>query len=255
MANDHAPVQLPPETAESATPSRRERTRAATMREIKHIARRHMAEHGAGDVSLRAIAREMGMTAPGLYRYFASLDDLVVSLKADFYDELADAVRNADSAQPTEDVDGRLNAALRAFRFWALDNRAEFALLFGPNGSAHAPPPEGPALAAAQRFASTYFALFDRLLDQRRVTLPNHAETSPTLRRQLESFANRTGYVTDNVPSGALGVMVSCWVRVYGLVCMEVFQHLAFAMDDMEPLFEAELRDILGQLGVTYRAP
>ncbi|RNL85029.1 TetR/AcrR family transcriptional regulator [Halostreptopolyspora alba] len=229
--------------------------RDATLREIKQIARHHLSEQGAGGVSLRAIAREMGMTAPGLYRYFTSLDDLMVSLRVDFYDELATAVRDADSSLPSEDVDGRLHASLRAFRTWALANRAEFGLLFGPAGPVRTPPPAGPALAAAQRFASTFFALFERLLAERRFAPPNDAETSEELRRQLEAFAERTGYPAENVSSGALRVMMSCWVRVYGLVCMEVFQHLSFVMDDMESLFESELSDILRDLGVTYRAP
>ncbi|MBB4932169.1 AcrR family transcriptional regulator [Lipingzhangella halophila] len=253
MTKDGTPARLGAAPGIAAQ-SRRERVREATLTEIKEIARRHLSEQGASGVSLRAIARDMGMTAPGLYRYFTSLDDLMVSLQTDFYDELAETVRNADTSLPPEDIDGRLQASLRAFRAWALANRSEFALLFGPPGPMHPPSPTGPAVAAAQRFASTFFALFDRLLEEQRFAPPNDAETSPTLRRQLETFAERTGYTTENVSSGVLRVMMSCWVRVYGLVCMEVFQHLSFVMDDMEPLFEAELRDILGDVGVAYRA-
>ncbi len=245
-------MRLSGEAPAGTAPSRRERVREATLREIKGIARRNLSEHGASGVSLRAIAREMGMTAPGLYRYFASLDDLVVSLKADFYNELAEAVGSAEESLPPDDVDGRLHAALRAFRTWALANRAEFALLFGPQ---YDRPRGSPAIEAGRRFAATFFALFDRLLEERRFTPPDEDGISPALRRQLEAFAERTGFTTDNASNGALHVMMSCWVRLYGLVCMEVFQHLSVVMDDMEPLFEAELRDILEGLGVTYRAP
>nr|WP_221308454.1 TetR/AcrR family transcriptional regulator [Nocardiopsis mwathae] len=236
--------------------SRRERVREATSQEIKQIARRHLVEQGPPGVSLRAIAREMGMTAPGLYRYFNSLDDLLSSLTADFFTELAEAVTAADRSLPHDDVDGRILASLRALRTWALANRAEFALMFGPPGPHHHRDHErGATLEAGQRFAAIFFALFDRLLRERRFEVPDEAELSPVLCRQLEAFAEQTGFATENVPLGALHVLTSCWVRIYGLVCMEVFEHLSFVMPDMEPLFEAELPGILRTVGVTYRAP
>ncbi|MFC3997798.1 TetR/AcrR family transcriptional regulator [Nocardiopsis sediminis] len=241
---------------ESPAPSRRERVREATLREIKDIARRHLDAQGPPGVSLRAIAREMGMTAPGLYRYFASHDDLILSLQADFFGELSAAVRAADSSLPADDVDGRISAALRAFRTWALANPAEFTLLFGPPGPARDAADSGPAVEAGREFAAIFFALFETLLREERFPVPDEAGLTPGLCRQLESFAEHTGFpAADVVPKGALHVLTSCWVRLYGLVCMEVFRHLSFVMDDMEELFEAELRDILATVGVTYRAP
>ncbi|GAA3758204.1 AcrR family transcriptional regulator [Spinactinospora alkalitolerans] len=236
-------------------PSRRERVREATLREIKGIARLHLIEQGLPGVSLRAIAREMGMTAPGLYRYYAGLDDLLQSLRADFFDELSEAVGDADRALPADDVDGRILGSLRAFRSWALANRAEFTLLFGPPSPHRRDPDEGVAAEAGQRFAATFFTLFDELLRQRRFTPPPDEELSPALCRQLEHFAEHTGFLADSASHGALRVLMACWVRLYGLVCMEVFDHLAFVMDDMEPLFEAEVREILTTAGVEYRPP
>src|SRR5215212_8709266 len=81
--------------------SRRDRVRADTVREIKETARRVLVEQGPDGLALRAVAREMGMTAPALYRYFSSREDLVENVVADLYDELADAVEAArDTAQP-----------------------------------------------------------------------------------------------------------------------------------------------------------
>ncbi len=90
--------------------TRRERVRAATIDEIKEIARRHIAEKGAAALSLRAIAREMGMTSPALYRYFASRDDLVTALIVDAYNSLADALEAARDACEEADHAGRLAA-------------------------------------------------------------------------------------------------------------------------------------------------
>lgn len=235
--------------------SRRERVREATLAEIKGIARRHLVEQGTAGVSLRAIAREMGMTAPGLYRYFAGIDDLMVAVQADLYTELAQAVGDADASVAPEDTDGRILASLRAFRRWALDNRAEFSLMFGPRRVPDAALDLTPAIVAGRRFGARFFTLFDRLLAEGRFSLPHEEELSPALRGQLRAFAQTCGFSAPHVSDGALRVLTSCWVRLYGIVCMEVFDHLAFAMDDLEPLFEAELRSVLSEIGVRYRPP
>src|SRR5690606_7888725 len=207
------------------------RIREATFAEIKAIARSHLVEHGPDGVSLRAIAREMGMTAPALYRYFSSLGDLLLSLQADLFAELSDHITDASAGLPADDVDGRLLASLRAFRTWALANRAEFALLFGPRGTvAPSVPHAGEALRGPASFP-------------------------PGRRPQLELFAECAGFDGENATEGALRVLTACWVRLYGLVCMEVFRSMPFVVDDMEPLFEAELRDLLTSVGVHYRPP
>lgn len=239
--------------------SRRERMREATLTEIKTIARNRLVAQGTGGVSLRAIAREMGMTAPGLYRYFPSLDDLLLSLEADFFAELGAHVTEANETVPESDVDGRILVSLRALRSWALANRAEFTLVFGPpspSGAHHTGSSHGAAaLEAKRRFAATFFALFDRLTQERRFPLPAADSLPAALRGRLRSFAEAVDFAAGDSDEGALRVLFSCWVRLYGLLCMEVFQHMAFAVDDLEPLFEAELRDVLTSVGVRYQPP
>nr|WP_218901825.1 TetR/AcrR family transcriptional regulator [Streptomonospora nanhaiensis] len=243
------------QVADAAAPTRRERVREATSREIKEIARRHLVAHGSSGVSLRAIAREMGMTAPGLYRYFSSLHDLLDSLRADLFTELTDAVAAAQAALPEDDTDGRVLAALRAVRAWALGNRAEFTLLFGPAVTDTGPDDDSPAAVAGQRFAAAFVSLFDRLLAEGRFAPPPEPEASAELRAQLDAFAACTGFTGDHASDAATQFMLRSWVRFYGLVCMEVFRHLGFVADDLGALFEAELRDLVTGLGVVYRAP
>src|SRR4030095_17139404 len=110
---------------------RRERVRQATVEEIKAVARAQMAAEGTAGVSLRAIAREMGMTAPALYRYFGSRDDLVTALVTDAYDALADAMEAAVAAVPAGRHADRVRAAFGAFRAWGIEHPTEFALIFG----------------------------------------------------------------------------------------------------------------------------
>ena len=110
---------------------RRERVRQATVEEIKAVARAQMAAEGTAGVTLRAIAREMGMTAPALYRYFGSRDDLVTALVTDAYDALADVMEAAVEAAGPGGHAERVRAAFGAFRTWGLERPTEFALIFG----------------------------------------------------------------------------------------------------------------------------
>src|SRR5690242_12948295 len=127
----------------AVSPSRRDRLRAATIDEIISTARRLLVKDGPEAVSLRAIAREMGMTAPGLYRYFGNYEELVRYLTASIFTELGNDIGQAiEAAEPVADAPGAVDptrakltvemvAACREFRRWALNHRGEFALLFG----------------------------------------------------------------------------------------------------------------------------
>src|SRR5690348_9012991 len=99
--------------------TRRERARASTLREIKETARRVLVQEGAGGVALRAVAREMGMTAPALYRYFTGREELVEHVVADLYDELSAGLEAARDAAAPATPAVQLMAVCRAFRAWA----------------------------------------------------------------------------------------------------------------------------------------
>ncbi|SIO86205.1 Transcriptional regulator, TetR family [Nocardiopsis sp. JB363] len=209
-------------------------------------------EHGVAGVSLRAIAREMGMTAPGLYRYVPGIDALLVAITADMFEELADTVAAADASAPPQDTDLRLHSALRALRSWAITHPAEFSVMFGPSTRLDPEADISPALEAARRFASTFFALCDRLLQEKDIPLPADEEIGPELTAELRSFADTVGLSAHVMQTGAALMLTRCWIRIYGVVCMEVFQHLGFAVNDMEPFFEAELQNLMTGLGVRY---
>jgi len=112
--------------------TRDEAEHEATKAHIKAIARAQMAAAGTAGLSLRAIAREMDMTAPALYRYFPKLDDLITALIVDAFNGVADALETADAgaADPT-DYEGRLTAVCLAYRKYALDYPVDFQLIYG----------------------------------------------------------------------------------------------------------------------------
>jgi AcrR family transcriptional regulator len=237
----------------ATTLSRRDRVRAATVTEIKDTARRILVAEGPDGLSLRAIAREMGMTAPALYRYFPSREDLIGALIADLYDELTAAISTAAGtagvAGGTGGGDPRagITAASRAFRAWALAHPREFGLLFGspiPGIDAHSD--DSPAGLASERFGQVFGDLVARIYLASPFPVPAEDEMDPELRRQLRDWCSA---LPVELPVGAGQVFLSCWIRLYGMVALEVFGHVQFALPDAEPLFEAELRDLAVKLG------
>ena len=238
--------------AEPAEPlTRRDRVRAETVHEIKQTARRVLVEQGPDRLALRAIAREMGMTAPALYRYFDSREDLIEHVVADLYDELTGELERArDAAEPVT-VGTQLVEAARAFRRWATTHHLEFGLLFGSPADSvvvdvHGPG-EGPASAAARRFGAIFAELVAQIYLERGFPVPAEEDMEPALRAQLREWCAQFPV---QLPLGVMHVFLSCWIRLYGMVCMEIFGHLRFALDDAEPMFEAELRALGEVLGI-----
>lgn len=239
----------------ASTGSRRERVRAATLQEIRETARRVLVEQGPENLALRAIAREMGMSAPALYRYYDSREALLEHVVADLYDELTAAIAAArDAAGPSRG--GQVLAASRAFRRWAIGHPAEFGLLFGsPTDRAvtsdrtefHPDEEHGPAQAAGERFGAVFGELVAAVYLERGFAIPADEDIDPALRPQLVDWC---AVFPVELPLGVMQVFLSCWIRLYGMVCMEVFGHLKFALADPTPMFEAELRELGGVLGI-----
>jgi AcrR family transcriptional regulator len=228
--------------------SRRERTRDATTSEIKATARRLLVQDGPDALTLRAIAREMGMTAPGLYRYFAGHDDLVVAVCDDLLGELTMELVAARDTVPLDDPVGRLGATCRAFRRWALEHPREFELSFATGVAHQATVAEADACAPQTAsppdvlsFGGVFLDLFVEIWAAAPFPVPDEASLPPDLVRQVREFSAVVG---DVLPLGALTAYLAGWVRLYGAVTIETFGLLRFALDDAEPLFEAMLADM-----------
>jgi AcrR family transcriptional regulator len=239
--------------------------RAATMEEITTTARRLLVEQGPDAASLRAIAREMGMTAPGLYRYYSSREQLLRHVVASMFRELAGDIRGAIEAADPKPASGfasdssrrthlamKLVAACREFRRWALNHKDEFALLFGVPVPGLDDGRFDIAEQCALEFAGTFYVLFLELWNASRFPVAADADIDPVLRRQLGRFGEKLGI---NAPDGAILVFLRCWTLLYGAVSMEVFGHLGFALDDPAPMFELTLGDLAGLVGLEYPLP
>lgn len=238
-------------------PSRRDRVRAATTDEIKRTARGILVADGPDALSLRAIAREMGMTAPALYRYFGSREDLVGHVVADIFTEIADDIQAAISraaAASGGDMTHKLVAACHEFRRWSLDHRPEFGLLFGsPLPDLEAALEGDDVIAAcAMKFAGTFFTLFLDMWRHHQFTVRSDSEIDQGLREQLARYREMLGA---ELPLGAVFTFLWCWVRLYGIVSLEVFGHLHFALDDAAPMFEYTLSELAEMVGLAYPPP
>jgi AcrR family transcriptional regulator len=242
-------------------PSRRDRVRAATVQEIKDTARRLLIQQGQDAATLRAIAGEMGMTAPALYRYFGSREELIKHVIADIFSELADdlraAIQAAGAAAEGEghipELTAKMAGACHEFRRWALAHKEEYSLLFGT------PLPgvdERDEIIdeCGRKFGRTFFTLFFELWQRNRFPVLARQEIDPGLREQLELYRDRIGAgLSETVlPVGAMLTFLRCWTKLYGAVTLEVFHHLRFALDDPAPMFDYTLAEMATELGLKY---
>ena len=242
-------------------PSRRDRLRAATTEEIIQTARRLLVESGPDAVTLRAIAREMGMTAPGLYRYFDNRDELVRHVCANIFTELGGDIQRAiDAATPPAEAPDQLTAKLtvkmvaacREFRRWSLNHQADFSLLFGVPLPGVDDGRYDIADECALAFAGTFFTLFLELWNHLPFPVPSAEQIDPDLREQLDRYRDAMGA---DLPVGVVLTFLRCWTVLYGAVAMEVFGHMRFALENPAPMFELTLGDLATLVGLRYPLP
>ncbi len=239
------------------TMNRRDRVRAATTQEIKQTARRLLVQQGTEAVSLRAIAREMGMTAPALYRYFDSHEELIRNVVGDIFTELAGSIWAAIQAAAADGgtMADKLIAACREFRRWAMAQHAEFGLIFGTPLAGVDIEHDDFTAECGRRFGGTFLALYLELWQAAPFPVPDAGDIDPLLRLQLEHYREVLGQdlpLAAELPVGAMLTFLRCWVRLYGAVSLEVFGHMRFALDDAAPMFELTLGELAGLVGLEY---
>jgi AcrR family transcriptional regulator len=199
--------------------------------EIKQAALRQLAESGPGGLSVSAIGKELGVSGPALYRYFAGRDDLLTELVIDAYNDLADALSAAISHAPGQEPRARLEAMVRGYRSWALAEPHRYRLLFGPplpGYDAHAERLVAASVAAMNLLLGTLREAGDRA----------PAPPSQPLASQLTAWAQT--HAADVDPAIALRAIL-IWSRLHGLVSLEIAGNFASMGIDPDQIFEAQL--------------
>ncbi|MEV6866172.1 TetR/AcrR family transcriptional regulator [Streptosporangium subroseum] len=227
------------------TLGRRARLRAQTTAEIKAIALRHLAEGGPEAVSLRAIARDMGMSGSAIYSYFETRDALITTLINDIYTSLLDQVEAARDAVPPDDIAGRILAWGQALRAWSLANPEGFRLIYGDPVAGYHAPDNGPAPEAAKRaclgLTELVAAAWPYAKTMQSRTDHQWSDFSPALVSIVrEEFPD--------LPPAAVALALRVWGRMHGLISLEVYGHLRLQIGDPAKLHHAEMLDLIASL-------
>ena len=238
-------MAAPARTARSA----RERVREEMTAEILAVARTHLAEEGAAALSLRSVARDLEMAPSALYRYFDGRDALLSALIMAAYESLADeAERAAEEAQETKisDVE-RWLAVPRAMRRWALERPHEWGLIFGTP----VPGYEAPE-ATVEPYARVASAMVCPVVEAKEA---GRLRTGELLANSSDELRDAVAPVAEglelDLPVAMVVRFVQAWTTLVGVVSLEVFGHWRNTILDPEGFFEATMRDIAEDLGLS----
>ncbi|MFG3127872.1 TetR/AcrR family transcriptional regulator [Streptomyces tendae] len=223
----------------------RERRRTAAAQEILDAAEQHIGEHGPAALSLRAVARSLGMTVQALYHYFPNRDALVTALIAKAYGELSDALQAAADGVRATSSTPRLVVVADAYRDWGVARPEHFQLLYGTPLRYYAAPAEGPTTQAVRRMG----AIFQRELfagfTPAQLAAADVPPLSPPYREHL---AQLPLHAQGDLPPAAVALFLSAWGHVHGLVVLEVFGHTAFLGDHQAEVFRTSVRMMLDDI-------
>jgi AcrR family transcriptional regulator len=218
----------------NASRTARDRVRAELIREITEIARRQLATEGAAGLSLRAVAKEMGMVSSAIYRYFPNKDELLTTLIIDGYNAVGAAVEKAEAARPPEDYGGRWLAACRAVRDWALAHPHEYALVYGSPVPGYQAPERtiGPASRSAVVFGKIIGDAYRAGAAERPgPPVPVPASFTPDAARLRDAIM---AGVPDHIAAAAL----IAWSGLFGLVSFELFGQFENVVTDRAAFFD-----------------
>lgn len=233
----------PKASEEPDRPSRRERARAATIEEIKQTALQLMRDHGTTDLRFSDIAREMGMTAPALYRYFSDRDELLTELIVDAYDDLGTTVADAREKLPSDDLPGRFLAVAQAYREWAKREPQQFALIFGLPVPGYVAPEEGPTTEAARRAMQQLKSLFGDAAAQGVLGRPAIQDVDESVAACVMFEETALGDGAYPLPAETFQATISCWASLHGFVSLETYGHFDFVTPEArDALFVSTVR-------------
>ncbi|MFJ8637331.1 TetR/AcrR family transcriptional regulator [Streptomyces sp. NPDC093568] len=230
-----------------ATQSRRARLRAETTSEIKTIALKHMAAGGPASISLRAIAREMGMTAGAIYSYFTNRDDLITALTADVYESLAVAFEAAHQAASKDGPAEQVLAHARAYRTWAVAHPEEFRLIYGDPVPGYQAPEAGVAQEAEHRLCAVLLGLIAGVWDHAAETQDQCDYEWGDFQPSLVTLARES---FPGLPPSAVALCLRLWSRMHGLLTLEIYGHLRHQVTDPGRLYQADMHDFIRTVGL-----
>jgi AcrR family transcriptional regulator len=222
----------------------RARARVDTTDQIKDIARRHLAVDGP-DLSLRAVARELGVVSSAVYRYFASRDDLLTALILDGYAAMGEAVEQAEARVPRRDLAGRWAALWDATHTWAQSRPHEYALLYGTPVPGYQAPRE--TVEQAQRPLTVGMAILADGVARGVVAAPTD-RLPRAVRGDLEFIGRLPDFA--GLPPTLLARAMTAWATLYGSISFELFGRFENAVHDLDAYYAHQVQAMARYVGI-----
>lgn len=234
------------------TPTARDLARETVRARILDAARARLAQDGAAGLSLRAVARDVGMVSSAVYRYVPSRDDLLTALLIESYDALGAAVENADATAGPAPAD-RWTAACRAVRDWSVAHPAEFALLYGTPVPGYRAPTD--TVGPATRVIGVLLGIvLDAVAAGAAPTPPPPAPPGlPDALASALAVAQARGGVPAADPDQAAEVALRtlmAWTTLFGAVSFELFGHYVGSVDDRAAYLDHVALRLAADLGL-----
>lgn len=221
----------------------RERARIELTAAIKDEARRQLAADGAAKLSLRAVARELGMASSAIYRYYPSRDELLTALIVDAYDAIGEAAESALATSVRGGPVTRWVEVCRATRAWALVHPHEYALIYGSPVPGYSAPQTttGPAARVAT-------ALISLVREAHRTTGLAVPALPAALRPEAERLA---ADVAPDLPPAVGIALATVWAQLFGLISFEVFGQFNRVIEEREAFFAHAAAGLAREVGLT----
>lgn len=228
--------------------------REKTTADIVEEGRRQLAEHGAAGLSLRSVARELGMVSSAVYRYVASRDDLLTRLIIEAYESLGERVEASVASSRHDAALDRWVDAGHAVRAWALERPHEYFLVFGTPVPGYAAPEI--TAAAGTRASRALVGIVVDAAGQQQLKRPRNRTVVEPSSGLIDDFSTlRTGLDGgDRLDDELLLAVLAGWTQMFGLVSFELSNHTRGVVTHHRDLFDAAVRLMGTQVGLVDSA-
>ncbi len=230
----------------ATTTTPRAEARILQIETIKEVSRRLIGEKGVAGLSLREVAREMGLVSSAPYRYFANRDELLTALILDAYNDLGAAVERADARHSSSNSRARWHAAARAVRKWAKQHPHEYGLIYGTP----VPNYEAPLLTieAATRVTRVLGGILSDEWARRPARAANSAAgNTPRGFLMVENLSEQM----PRVPPDQFVKALMAWTLIFGFVSFELFGHYVGTVRNANVMFERVMNELADDLGLS----
>lgn len=228
--------------------TRREKLRQITIDEIKSLARLQMAEGGTASLSLNAIAKQMGMSGPALYRYFESRDALITALIVDAYQDLADILEETAARFAGQPARECLLEVLLSYRRWALDHPVDFQLIFGNPIPGYQAKETVTAPTTGKVFAPI-LRILEQAYQQENRPYPEFLESIPPDQLHIRMPQSLLDF-QPSLPEKVVYIGIVSWYHMHGMIMLELSNHIQPLVSDPAAFYRFEIERLINILAL-----